>query len=108
MKNEIEVTGKTVDDAIKKGLKKLKIEKKDAEIKILDEGKSGLFGLMGSTPARIKISVKGGTTASAISDEKMDEISCRQSYQKNTGTCGFCSQNVHRDIASRHRLKYLI
>ncbi len=75
MKNEIEVTGKTVDEAIEKGLEKLKISKKEAEIKILDEGKSGLFGLMGFSPARIKISVKGGTAASAKSDEKRDEIS---------------------------------
>ena len=58
MNSEIEVAGKTVDEAIEKGLKKLKIEKKDAEIKILDEGKSGLFGLMGSSPAKIKISIK--------------------------------------------------
>ncbi len=75
MKNEIEVTGKTVDEAIGEGLKKLGIDKKDAEIKILDEGKSGLFGLMGVSPARIKISVKGGASTSAKSDEKNDEIS---------------------------------
>ncbi|PIU83103.1 MAG: hypothetical protein COS68_05870 [Elusimicrobia bacterium CG06_land_8_20_14_3_00_38_11] len=75
MKNEIEVTGKTVDDAIGKGLEKLGIDKKDAEIKILDEGKSGLFGLMGFSPARIKISVKNGASASAKNNEKTDEIS---------------------------------
>ena len=61
MEKGIEITGKTVDEAIEKGLDKLKIEKGDAEIKILDEGKSGLFGLMGSAPARIKISVKTKT-----------------------------------------------
>jgi len=60
MKNEIEVTGKTVDDAIGKGLEKLGIDKKDAEIKILDEGKSGLFGLMGFSPARIKFRLRMG------------------------------------------------
>ena len=33
-----------------------KIEQyQDDDIKILDEGKAGLFGMMGSTPARIKI-----------------------------------------------------
>ncbi|MFH0948511.1 MAG: RNA-binding cell elongation regulator Jag/EloR [Elusimicrobiota bacterium] len=62
MKNEIEVTGKTVGEAIEKGLGELGIDRKDAEIKIFDEGKSGLFGLMGFTPARIKISVKEGTS----------------------------------------------
>lgn len=63
MQKEIEVTGKTVDEAIENGLEILKIEKNQAEVKILDEGKSGLFGLMGSTPARIKISVKRETSS---------------------------------------------
>ncbi|OGS46573.1 MAG: hypothetical protein A2539_01720 [Elusimicrobia bacterium RIFOXYD2_FULL_34_15] len=70
MKNEIEVTGKTVDEAVEKGLKKLKIERKDAEIKILDEGKSGLFGLMGSTPALIKISSKKESSSSESIETK--------------------------------------
>lgn len=75
MKNEIEVTGKTVNEAIEEGLKKLGIDKKSAEIKILDEGKSGLFGLMGFSPARIKISVKDSVSASSKGDKKIDEIS---------------------------------
>lgn len=79
MKNEIEVTGKTVDEAIEKGLGKLKISKHEAEIKILDEGKSGLFGLMGSSPARIKIAAKNGAAAAepesgAESSAPMPEI----------------------------------
>jgi len=75
MKNEVEVSGKTVNEAIEKGLKKLNIEKKDAEIKILDEGKSGLFGLMGSSPARIKISIKEGVQVAQKSDETAGETS---------------------------------
>lgn len=71
MGKEIEIAGKTVASAIEKGLEKLGLEKKDAEIKILDEGKSGLFGLMGSTPARIRISAK---PADAIS-EKNGQVS---------------------------------
>ncbi|MDD5686502.1 MAG: protein jag [Elusimicrobia bacterium] len=68
MKNEIEVTGKTLDEAIAKGLEELKIEKTQAEIKILDEGRSGLFGLMGSAPARIKMSQKDGSAESSEKD----------------------------------------
>lgn len=54
----IEVEGKTVDDAIDKGLKKINLTKEDVEIKVLDEGASGLFGLMGTKPARVKITPK--------------------------------------------------
>lgn len=76
MKEEVEVTGQSVEKAIAKGLKELKIEQDDAVIKILDEGKSGLFGLMGATPARIKISVKSCAeepgSAEPVGSEEVD------------------------------------
>jgi spoIIIJ-associated protein len=50
---EIEVEGKTVEDAIKQGLAKLGVPRDKVEIKILNEGTSGLFGLMGTKPARV-------------------------------------------------------
>ena len=53
---EIEIKGKTIEEAIDKGIRHLGCERKDAEIKILDEGSSGLFGLMGSKPATVLIS----------------------------------------------------
>ncbi len=54
----IEIEGRSVEEAIQEGLKKLQLEYKDVDIKILDEGKAGLFGLMGASPARVKISQK--------------------------------------------------
>ena len=50
-----EFTGKTVDDAIEKGLKELGVEKEDVEIHVLEEGKRKLFG---SIKARVEIGVK--------------------------------------------------
>ena len=55
---EIEMTGKTVEDAINKGLETLGCERKNADIKILDEGATGLFSLMGAKPARVLISAE--------------------------------------------------
>ncbi|MCL1972538.1 MAG: protein jag [Endomicrobia bacterium] len=52
---EIEITGKTAEEAIKKGLEKLGCAKEQAQIKVLDEGTAGLFGLMGAKPARVLI-----------------------------------------------------
>ena len=55
--NILEVEGKTVDDAIKKGLKKLGIEDKSlVEIEVTDQGKSGIFGIGVSKPAKVQIS----------------------------------------------------
>lgn len=55
---EIEVEGKTVEEAIQQGLNKLGCSRNNVEIKILDEGTSGLFGLMGTKPARVKLITK--------------------------------------------------
>ena len=56
---EIEMKGKTVEDAITKGLEALGCQRNKAEIKILDEGSTGLFGLMGAKPAIVLISAEG-------------------------------------------------
>ncbi|AKL98490.1 RNA-binding cell elongation regulator Jag/EloR [Endomicrobium proavitum] len=53
---EIEIKAKSIEEAIAKGLKELNCTRENAEIKILDEGSSGLFGLMGAKPAVILIS----------------------------------------------------
>lgn len=55
---EIEVKGKNVEEAIAKGLQKLNCTKDDVEIKIIDEGSSGLFGLMGAKPATVFLALK--------------------------------------------------
>lgn len=52
---EIEIKGKNVEEAIAAGLAQLGCKREDAEIKILDEGATGLFGLMGAKPATVLI-----------------------------------------------------
>ena len=53
--NYTEFTGKTVDDAVEKGLKELGISRENADIRVLEEGKRKLFG---SVKARVEIAVK--------------------------------------------------
>ena len=55
---EIEVSGKNIEEAISSGLKQLNCSKEDVEIKILDEGTTGLFGLMGAKPAKVLLTLK--------------------------------------------------
>lgn len=54
----IEMTGKTVDDAIKNALNELKVTEDKIEVEVLEEGSKGLFKLIGAKPARIKVKVK--------------------------------------------------
>ena len=63
--NYTEFTGKTVEEAIEKGLKELGISEQEADIRVLEEGKKKLFG---SVKARVEIAVK------AESEEKAAEV----------------------------------
>ncbi len=55
MMNTIEQQGKTVDKAIEEGLKKLGVSKEKVKIEVIDEGKKGLFGLFGGSPAMVRL-----------------------------------------------------
>lgn len=54
----IETVGKTVEEALKNALEKLKVTKDKVDIEIIDEGSKGLFNLIGSKPAKIRVIVK--------------------------------------------------
>lgn len=85
---ELEVSGKNIEDAISIGIKKLDCTKDEVEIKILDEGTSGLFGLMGAKPAKILLTLKQNSNKN-ISEKKDVEIdsdlACKnvENYIKN-------------------------
>jgi len=53
----IEVDGKTVEDAIKKALKELKLPREKVKIEVLSEEKKGLFGMPGAKPAKVRVSM---------------------------------------------------
>jgi len=53
----IEQQGKTMDEAIEEGLKKLGVSKEKAKIEIICEGKKGLFGFIGGVPAKVKLTL---------------------------------------------------
>ncbi len=54
----IEVTGKTKEEAIAKGLAQLGLDQDDVSVEILDLGKTGFLGI-GSVPAKVKLSYEG-------------------------------------------------
>ncbi len=54
----LEVTGRTVDEAVKTALTTLGIRKDNAVIDVLDEPSQGLLGLIGNKSARVMVSVK--------------------------------------------------
>ena len=54
----VEVTGKSVDEAIENALGELNITKDRAIIDIIDEGSKGFLSLIGNKPAKVKVTVK--------------------------------------------------
>lgn len=57
-KASIEIEGKTVEEAIKKALKELKLPREKVKIEVLAEEEKGLFGMPGAKPAKVRVSLK--------------------------------------------------
>ncbi len=55
MTSTIEEEGKTVEEAIERALEKLNLPRKRVEVEVLEEGNKGLFGLIGSREARVRV-----------------------------------------------------
>jgi spoIIIJ-associated protein len=88
MKN-IEVLGKTVEEAIQEGLMNLGVKREKVEVEILENGSKGIFGFIGTKPARVKLTVKNDYESLAkdfMRDvlEKMD-IQCEIEVEDTKG-----------------------
>ena len=51
----IEKEGKTVEQALEKGLLELGVRREDTEVEIVSLGSSGFLGIFGAKPAKIRI-----------------------------------------------------
>ncbi|MCK5130341.1 MAG: protein jag [Clostridiales bacterium] len=63
----IESIGKTVEEAVQKGLEQLDLSIAEAQIDILDEGTKGVLGLLGVKMAKVRVSEKFSPANKAIS-----------------------------------------
>mgnify|MGYP004558927037 CR=1 FL=1 len=54
----IDMTGKNVDEALKKALAQLNLTKDEVEVDIIEEGSKGFLNFIGSKPAKIKVTIK--------------------------------------------------
>lgn len=62
----IDVSARTIEEAVSDGLQKLGCSISDCKVEILQEGAKGLFGFFGSKPATVRLTL--------ISEEDEDEI----------------------------------
>lgn len=85
MAKMIEKTGKSVDEALNAALDELGVSKDDVDVEVLETPSKGIFGLFGTKPARIKVTVKEPPKSSStqIDDgaEKVDVTPSTVSFQ---------------------------
>ena len=55
---QYEASAKTVEEAIELGLQELGVSIGDVDVRVVEEGSKGLFGLFGSRPAKVLLTVK--------------------------------------------------
>ncbi len=84
--NYVEFTGKTVEEAIEKGLQELGLTEETADIRVLEEGRKKLFG---SVKARVEIAAK---TTEKISDERLVEK--EETVENNPVSAPVLSENA--------------
>lgn len=58
MKKVTEQYGKTVEEAIRKGLEELKVARDDVKIDVIDEPTTGLLGMLSSKMAKVRLTVE--------------------------------------------------
>ncbi|MBN1460172.1 MAG: Jag N-terminal domain-containing protein, partial [Armatimonadetes bacterium] len=54
-----EQTGRSVDEAVETALRALGVSRDQVEVEVLSEEKRGLLGILGSSSAKVRVTVKG-------------------------------------------------
>ena len=75
MKN-YEATGKTYEEALENGLAALGATISDVDITVLEEGSKGLFGLFGSRPYKVRLTLK------AVEDDPLADLFAKPEPKK--------------------------
>ena len=55
---DYEVSARTIEEAISQGLEHLGVSISDVTVDVIEEGSKGLFGLFGSRPAKVRLTLK--------------------------------------------------
>ena len=68
----IDMTGKTEDEAIRRALEQLGLERDDVSVEVLEIGKKGFLGI-GATPARVRVTYEAPDIPAAKPEVKREE-----------------------------------
>lgn len=96
----IEVSAKTVDDAITKACIELQAASDKLEIQVISEGSSGFFGI-GSKPAVIRAAVKAAPEKEAPKKEAVKKETERKSAPRQAETARRSEPREEREVVQR-------
>ena len=77
-----EFTGRTIEEAIETGLTSLNLNRAEVEVEILEEGRTGVFGV-GSRPATVRITAHDSASAPVVDDAEDAAVSSEQRPDDN-------------------------
>lgn len=75
-------SAKTVDIAVEEGLKELGAKREDAVIEIIEQSSRGLFGLIGSKDAVVKVSIEDNFKEELLKDLRLPYVSKDESPER--------------------------
>ena len=82
---DVTIEKATVEEAVKTALMELKAEREEVEIEVINEPSKGLFGLIGSKNAKVRVTVTDGPEerAEKFIDILLGKMSIKAEYEVN-------------------------
>jgi len=74
MAKSVEVSGKTIEQALQKALKELRANAEDVDIEILSESQGGLLGIFGSKSVKIRVGLRDAKGSDEPNVELLQDI----------------------------------
>ena len=95
----IDMTGKTEDEAIRRALEQLGLERDDVSVEILERAKSGFLGIGGS-PATVRVSYDDGQPEPKPEPVKPEPKSAAPKAEK---TPVYCAEVLQKEVRAREK-----
>ena len=99
MINFIDMTGKTEDEAIRRALEQLGLERDDVSVEILERAKSGFLGIGGS-PATVRVSYDDGQPEPKPEPVKPEPKSAAPKAEKKPV---YCAEVLQKEVRAREK-----
>ena len=95
----IDMTGKTEDEAIRRALEQLSLERDDVSVEILERAKSGFLGIGGS-PATVRVSYDDGQPEPKPEPVKPEPKSATPKAEKKPV---YCAEVLQKEVRAREK-----